>query len=69
VRLRNLANDFVSVAEQYGRIIISERHLPNADKTIRPVGVGGVAGGDKYIAQGILFKFAVDTRISDDLWM
>jgi hypothetical protein len=69
VRLRNLANDFVSVAEQYGRIIISERHLPNIDKTIRPVGVGGVAGGDKYIAQGILFKFAVDTKISDTLWM
>lgn len=30
-------------------------------KTIRPVSIGGVAGGDKYIVGNILFKFAVDS--------
>lgn len=43
-------------AEQYGRIIISERYLPVKDKTIHPLDIGGVAGGDKYICRGILFK-------------
>jgi len=32
------------------------------EKTIPPVSMGGRAGGTKYIAQGILFKFALDTE-------
>lgn len=32
-------------------------------KTIKPANVGGVAGGEKYIANGILFKFCVDMLI------
>ena len=31
--------------------------------------LGGIAGGDKYIAQGILFKFACDTEITKGFWM
>lgn len=38
------------------QIIISEAHLPLAEKTIKPVAVGGIAGGEKYVSQGILFK-------------
>ncbi|GAM27028.1 hypothetical protein SAMD00019534_102030 [Acytostelium subglobosum LB1] len=60
-RLASLEHDFVYAAEAYGRIIISEHLLPNEMKTIKPVSVGGVAGGDKYIVQGILFKFAVES--------
>jgi hypothetical protein len=30
--------------------IVSEILLPDEDKAIKPVNVGGVAGGDKYIA-------------------
>ncbi len=26
-------------------------------KTIKPISIGGQAGGEKYIAQGILFKY------------
>ncbi len=29
-------------------------------KTIKPIAVGGQAGGEKYIVQGIFFKFATD---------
>lgn len=36
--------------------IISEMCLPVQDKTIKPVHIGGIAGGDKYVCQGILFK-------------
>eukprot|EP01133_Synstelium_polycarpum_P013644 gene13644-16064_t len=60
-RLASLEHDFVYAAESYGRIIISEHLLPNDQKTIRPVSVGGIAGGEKYIVQGILFKFAVES--------
>ncbi|PRP85823.1 hypothetical protein PROFUN_06015 [Planoprotostelium fungivorum] len=58
LRLSHLAQDFVYVAKTYGKIIILERF--SKKKTILPVAVGGYAGGEKYIAQGILFKFAVD---------
>jgi hypothetical protein len=57
-QLRSINNDFVFAAEQYGRIIISERCVPNARKTIGPTDLGGVAGGQKFLVrQGdIMFK-------------
>jgi Clustered mitochondria/Translation initiation factor eIF3 subunit 135 len=58
LRLRNLESDFVYAAEAYGRIIIAENVLPDSQKSIRPVSVGGVAGGSKFICAGILFKFS-----------
>lgn len=62
-QLRNLANDFCFTAELYARIIISELYLPTSQKTIKPSSVGGVAGGQKFIVQGILFKFSVDVEL------
>lgn len=64
-KLSNLAHDFVYAAQTYGRIIISERYLSNEQKTIKPKSMGGIAGGEKYIVQGILFKFAVDTNLRE----
>ncbi|KAN0035447.1 hypothetical protein ACTA71_004717 [Dictyostelium dimigraforme] len=61
-RLSSLEHDFVYAAESYGRIIISENFLADELKTIKPVNVGGVAGGEKYIVQGILFKFALESE-------
>ncbi|KAN0003830.1 hypothetical protein ACTFIZ_009989 [Dictyostelium cf. discoideum] len=61
-RLSSLEHDFVYAAESYGRIIISENFLSNELKTIKPVSVGGIAGGEKYIVQGILFKFALESE-------
>lgn len=34
--------------------------MPLANKTIKPVSIGGAAGGEKYLVNGILFKFALD---------
>lgn len=56
-RLFHLSRDFIQSASTYGRIIISERFCKK--KTIPPINLGGVAGGEKYIVQDILFKFAV----------
>jgi hypothetical protein len=50
----------VYCAETYGRIIISENCLPDSERTIKPISIGGIAGGRKYLCHGILFKFAVD---------
>ena len=38
--------DFVYCAETYGRIIISEHCLPNDRRTIKPISIGGIAGGE-----------------------
>ena len=35
--------------------------MSNDLKTIKPIDIGGVAGGEKFICQGILFKFAIDS--------
>jgi tetratricopeptide (TPR) repeat protein len=60
--LLHIAQDFLYSARSYGKIIISEAFLPDSEKTIRPVKLGGVAGGDKYVVHNILFKFALDRR-------
>ena len=60
--LYHLNQDFLHHARQYGRIIISELYLPDDEKTIKPLRVGGVAGGSKFVAANILFKLAVDVN-------
>lgn len=62
--LYSLANDFVYAAKTYGKIIISEIHLAQADKTIKSIDAGGVAGGAKYLRHSIFFKLVVDTLLN-----
>jgi hypothetical protein len=63
VELIGMAEDFVASAVRYGQIIVSEVYLPVSRKTIKPdKTVGGVIGGEKYIVQNILFKFALDSH-------
>jgi hypothetical protein len=51
------------IAQIYGKIIISEVFLPLKYRTIKPfMDIGGNAGGEKYIYNGILFKFATDWK-------
>ena len=44
--LVELAQDFRDAAAMYGEIINSEKFLPNNKKTIKPVSIGGFAGGE-----------------------
>ncbi|KYR00520.1 Histidine kinase A [Tieghemostelium lacteum] len=60
--LSKLAHDFVYTAKIYGKVIISELTLPLHLKTIKPINIGGIAGGYKYICLGILFKLALDSQ-------
>jgi hypothetical protein len=60
---------FVEAASKYARIIIDELPLPVSKKTIKPVGLGGVAGGEKFIHEGILFKLTADPEVGKDFWL
>jgi tetratricopeptide (TPR) repeat protein len=55
-----LVSDFTNAAMRIGRVIISEAFQPAERKSIKPVAVGGVGGGLKFVAEGMFFKFAVD---------
>ena len=67
--LSQLAQDFVQTATAYAKIIISELCMHDAQKTIKPASVGGIAGGTKYLVQGILFKVAMDVQVAKGVWM
>lgn len=58
--LVRLVNEFVDSALAYAKIIILERHLPPAEKTIKPLNSSGVLGGDKFSTNGVYLKFARD---------
>lgn len=60
-QLHRLYSNFLLTARVYAKIIVEEYSLPPAEKTLKPSSVGGIAGGDKYIAEGIFFKFALDS--------
>ena len=61
-KLTDLGDDFSFTANLYAQVLIMEKNLPNWQKTILPVEIGGFAGGTKYIAHGIVFKFASNDR-------
>lgn len=68
VRLAQLSTDFVRLASNYGKIIVSELFLPQKDRTIKTdtrLNAKGFAGGQKYLIRSILFKLASDTKMSD----
>ena len=57
--IADLSASFVEEAETYAKIIINERNLPAARKTIRADQTkGGVLGGEKFVVRNIMFKFA-----------
>lgn len=61
--IATVSQDFVQTAIMYGKLIISEVFLPDENKTIKPTkSIGGNAGGEKYLFNGILFKFAIDWK-------
>ncbi len=63
--LERVSRNFFQVASRYAQVIISEMHLPLESRSVRPLKMGGVLGGHKYIVRGILFKFANGDIFSD----
>jgi len=63
IEIAKIAQNFEHTAQVFGKIIIAEVFLPRRYRTIKPfVNIGGNAGGEKYIYNGILFKFATDWK-------
>ena len=62
--LHTLGQDFVENAKIFAMTIIAERHLNDEAKTIKPIKIGGVAGGKKFLWNGILFKLPTDQLIN-----
>ncbi len=56
VEINAIADRFVGAAEPVAMTILSELHAPVPSRTIRPVDVGGVAGGIKYSHAGLFLK-------------
>ena len=50
-----LLDQFLETAKRQGETIISEVNLPVEQKSIRPVDVGGVAGGLKFFSKGYYY--------------
>lgn len=42
--------DFVDYAILYSKIIVSELGLSCQEKTLKPIAIGGIAGGSKWYA-------------------
>jgi hypothetical protein len=51
-----------TVAAQSVKLIIQQQHLPVEQQSIKPLDVGGIAGGTKYANADIFFKFATDNQ-------
>jgi hypothetical protein len=58
VMIHNLYTEFVRTARFYAELLVKEKF--SEKKTIKVINVGGIAGGDKYITDGIFFKFSTD---------
>lgn len=58
--LGKVAQSFVNTAINVTTVLSSERGVPEEERVIQPLDVGGVAGGSKYLAYNIFFKVPVD---------
>jgi hypothetical protein len=50
--LLSIFKEFITIGRESVRTIIDELHLPVDRKTIKPLGLGGVAGGEKFQHNG-----------------
>ena len=62
-KLKGVLREFRDVATATASQIVEEMFLPLGERTIRPVDVGGVAGGTKFIHNGCFFKFVETSAI------
>ncbi len=55
-----MTDDFCRCADSLARTIIEESRLPAAQRTHQPLKGKGIAGGEKYLANGIFVKLTTD---------
>jgi len=64
-----LNDNFCAAASTFAKMIIAEQHVPENDRFLSSIKVGGVAGGDKFSVHGLFFKYPVDNQIVDGCWL
>jgi hypothetical protein len=62
MQLGRLAKEFADAAEAVCVQIVEELFVPEEQRTIRPIFMGGIAGGVKYLEQGIFIKLSCDWK-------
>ena len=58
-----ISRHFLQQARRDAGVFLSELHLKEEQKTFKPF-VGGVAGGDKFVHQGVFYKLTQDPELS-----
>ena len=64
-KVASVAHDFNNSAKRFGSIIMEEYFWPEEKKTIKPRRMGGIAGGEKFVHNGILYKIALGDKTHD----
>ena len=59
-----LLNDFSSFSLRVAETIVSEQYLPVSDRSIPPMNIGGIAGGEKFVFGNVLFKVGLSLSLS-----
>jgi hypothetical protein len=52
------SGEFLNRVISIGEVIVRDHFKPMCDRVFKPADMGGIAGGTKYIVDGLLFKFA-----------
>ena len=52
------SGEFLNRVTSIGEVIIRDHFKAMGDRVFKPAEMGGIAGGTKYIVDGLLFKFA-----------
>jgi hypothetical protein len=60
--VKQLLDRFIVAATPVVETIVKELRLPVADKTIKPIDVGGIAGGTKFIHNNLFIKIAEESQ-------
>lgn len=61
--LAEIARDFEHTALHFAELVVSEMFLPPERRTVKPLGIGGIAGGAKFSIKGILLKYLFFSNI------
>jgi len=55
--ITELVDNFFSEASTFTKMIVAEHHIKSIRKMIKPIDIGGVAGGTKFKVHGLFFKY------------
>ena len=60
--ISRVSSKFVSTSFNIGKVIIEEYVSRKKKRTVKKIKIGGLAGGEKFVQMGIMFKFSRDWK-------